>query len=70
MLPNHFCFQITIITIVTIILYILKEHEHVALVRNISNVVVNSSKIKGLRRFVKTKNRKIRQMFAICLQTK
>ena len=41
MLPNHFCVQITIITIVTIILYILKEHEHVALVRNISNVVVN-----------------------------
>ena len=37
MLPNHFCFQITIITIVTIILYILKEHEHVERARNISS---------------------------------
>ena len=41
MLPNHFCFQITIITIVTIILYILKEHELVEVAKNISNVVVN-----------------------------
>jgi len=41
MLPNHFCFEITIITIVTIILYIPKEHEHVAQDANINNVVVN-----------------------------
>ena len=41
MLPNHFCFEITIITIVTIILYIPKEHEHVEVVRSINNVVVN-----------------------------
>ena len=42
MFPNHFCFEITIITIVTIILYIPKEHEHVAVVKNTNNVVVNS----------------------------
>ena len=42
MLPNHFCFQITIITIVTIILYIPKVHEHVAVVKNINNVVANN----------------------------
>ena len=41
MFPNHFCFEITIITIVTIILYIPKEHEHVDRARNISSVVVN-----------------------------
>ena len=41
MFPNHFCFEITIITIVTIILYIPKVHEHVAVEKNINNVVEN-----------------------------
>ena len=31
------------ISIVTIVLYIPKEHEHVAVVRNINSVVVNNS---------------------------
>jgi len=44
MLPNHFCFQITIITIVTIILYIQKEHEHVAVDASIKFVAVNNAK--------------------------
>ena len=43
MFPNHFYFEITIITIVTIILYIPKEHEHVEVAKNINNVVVNNS---------------------------
>jgi hypothetical protein len=37
MLPNHFFIEITIIAIVTIILYIPKEHEHVVWERNINN---------------------------------
>jgi len=41
MLPNHFFIEITIITIVTIILYIPKVHEHVDRERNISSVVEN-----------------------------
>lgn len=44
MLPNHFCFEITIITIVTIILYIPKEHEHVAQDASINNVVESNIK--------------------------
>lgn len=56
MLPNHFCFEITIITIVTIILYIPKEHELVAQGKNISNVVASSRKYKGLRDLEKLKN--------------
>ena len=38
MLPNYFSIEITIIPYV---LYIPKVHNHVAVVRNISNVVVN-----------------------------
>ena len=41
MLPNHFFIEITIIAIVTIILYIPKAYNHVAVVRNTNNVVVN-----------------------------
>jgi len=41
MFPNHFYFEITIITIVTIILYIPKEHEHVEVEKNINNVMEN-----------------------------
>ena len=55
MFPNHFCFEITIITIVTIILYIPKEHEHVEVAKNINNVVVNSSQMpinKGIVGFL------------------
>lgn len=55
MFPNHFCFEITIITIVTIILYIPKEHEHVEVVRSTSNVAENSLFYKGLRGFGKIK---------------
>ena len=44
MLPNHFSVEITIITIVTIILYIPKVHEHVVREKNINNVVVNNTK--------------------------
>ena len=42
MFPNHFCFEITIITIVTIILYIPKEHEHVEVAKSTKTVVVNN----------------------------
>lgn len=48
MLPNHFCFEITIITIVTIILYIPKEHEHVDPGKNTKTAVdVNKSTQKA-----------------------
>ena len=51
MFPNHFCFEITIITIVTIILYIPKEHEHVEVARSIRTAVVNSQYYKGMLGF-------------------
>ena len=56
MFPNHFCFEITIITIVTIILYIPKEHEHVAQGKNINNVVVSSGEYWVCEDFVHVKN--------------
>ena len=52
MLPNHFCFEITIITIVTIILYIPKEHESAAVVKNIKIAVANKT-IKYLKEITK-----------------
>ena len=41
MLPNHFFIEIRIITIVIIILYIPKVHEHVAVDASIKCVVEN-----------------------------
>ena len=56
MFPNHFCFEITIITIVTIILYIPKEHEHVVAGKSTNNVVESSKSpiITGFFRAPKT----------------
>ena len=42
MLPNYFPIEITIITIILYVLYIPKLHNHVAVVKNISNVVANN----------------------------
>ena len=41
MLPNHFPIEITIITIILYVLYIPKVHEHVGVVKNINNAVIN-----------------------------
>ena len=56
MLPNHSPIEITIITIILYVLYLPKLPNHVAVVKNINNVVVNSVKTLANKGFARVFN--------------